>query len=756
MIRKILNVTNIGKLRSLAPQGDVELKRLSLLFAPNGQGKTTLSEILGSYKASDPTILAGRKSLGSNGNPEVLLRLDGGNATFSNGAWSASEPNLLIFGPEFIEENVYSGNAVEHSHKKRLYQVILGQQGVALAQAVDGLDAQIREAIRVQTEKTEAIQRLLPAGLSIDAFLNLAAEEGLEAKVVAAQSEVSALEQAEAISRKEALSELAVPGLPDGFTGTLARTIESLSSDAEARVRAHLEGHTVGADEHWVSQGLEFTKDDECPFCGRGLEGVALISAYRDFLSEAYRQLKRDIAQLRSSITTISDDATVLRYSRVLDRNASSSEFWSQFVACTLPELSESEIRDALTGVTTAALHEVAQKERAPLEARVRSAAFLTSEQDFGRFREVAARYNEAVRAANVLIDAKKAATQAGSLAAARSTLANLKAVELRHKASTATACQLLIDARALKTRLDRQKRTAKQALDQYSAGIMSTWEVEINRLLECFGAGFRLARVSGQYVGGTPSTTYKLVINDVEVDLGASETPKNLPSFKNTLSSGDRATLAFSLFMAQLHHDPALADRIVVFDDPFSSQDRSRRSYTRQCICNVATQAQQVIVLSHDSEFLKLVKDAAGGTEVKTVQLYALAGASRLAEHDLDLEVASAFMKDFRLLQSYVDNGSGDPRAVARAIRPVLEECLRGRFPGAFGENMWLGEMLDAIRGASGATLLATAAAALPELVAINEFSKVYHHDGWESASIDATELHSFAKRTIAVVGGF
>lgn len=257
--------------------------------------------------------------------------------------------------------------------------------------------------------------------------------------------EVSALEQAEAISRKEALSELAVPGLPDGFTGTLARTIESLSSDAEARVRAHLEGHTVGADEHWVSQGLEFTKDDECPFCGRGLEGVALIasggflllmdgfdemspgagsdsrasdlarlaplllggspalltsrpgyfvsdleyatakrkaalesdslrlpekavrgrrltsamilyrkaqdrmrrrlSAYRDFLSEAYRQLKRDIAQLRSSITTISDDATVLRYSRVLDRNASSSEFWSQFVACTLPELSESETR---------------------------------------------------------------------------------------------------------------------------------------------------------------------------------------------------------------------------------------------------------------------------------------------------------------------------------------------------------------------------------------------------------------------------
>lgn len=80
----------------------------------------------------------------------------------------------------------------------------------------------------------------------------------------------------------------------------------------------------------------------------------------------------------------------------------------------------------------------------------------------------------------------------------------------------------------------------------------------------------------------------------------------------------------------------------------------------------------------------------------------------------------------------------------------------MRGRFPGAFGENMWLGDMLDAVRGASGTTLLATAAPALPELEALNEFSKVYHHDGWESASIDATELRSFAKRTIAVVGGF
>lgn len=44
-------------------------------------------------------------------------------------------------------------------------------------------------------------------------------------------------------------------------------------------------------------------------------------------------------------------------------------------------------------------------------------------------------------------------------------------------------------------------------------------------------------------------------------------------PSFKNTLSAGDRTSLALACFLADLERETAWAQKIVVFDDPCHSQ---------------------------------------------------------------------------------------------------------------------------------------------------------------------------------------
>jgi wobble nucleotide-excising tRNase len=46
-------------------------------------------------------------------------------------------------------------------------------------------------------------------------------------------------------------------------------------------------------------------------------------------------------------------------------------------------------------------------------------------------------------------------------------------------------------------------------------------------------------------------------------------------PSFRNTLSAGDRNALALAFFFASLERDPQRAQKIVVIDDPISSLDR-------------------------------------------------------------------------------------------------------------------------------------------------------------------------------------
>ena len=52
-------------------------------------------------------------------------------------------------------------------------------------------------------------------------------------------------------------------------------------------------------------------------------------------------------------------------------------------------------------------------------------------------------------------------------------------------------------------------------------------------------------------------------------------------PSFSNTLSSGDKITLALAFFLAQLEHLPDESSQVVIFDDPFNSQDNFRKGWT-------------------------------------------------------------------------------------------------------------------------------------------------------------------------------
>jgi len=91
------------------------------------------------------------------------------------------------------------------------------------------------------------------------------------------------------------------------------------------------------------------------------------------------------------------------------------------------------------------------------------------------------------------------------------------------------------------------------------------------------------------------------------------------------------------------------------------------------------------------------------------------------------------------------------------KAIRPFLEGFLRSHFPGHFPENFWLVDFIGKIRNADDAGGLAYAKADLPEIEAINEYSKTYHHDNNNSNStaiIDPGELCGFVRRTLHFVG--
>src|SRR3990172_5375473 len=144
MLKKFISIKHVGRFLNYSASGAVELKRYNLIFAENGRGKTTLCAILRSLQNGDPADIVGRTTLGGTDPPEIRLRSDVGNAIFSLGSWNATLPTLSIFDSTFVSENVYAGDAVNLDHRRSLYRVIIGKEGVDLARQVDEIDAHIK------------------------------------------------------------------------------------------------------------------------------------------------------------------------------------------------------------------------------------------------------------------------------------------------------------------------------------------------------------------------------------------------------------------------------------------------------------------------------------------------------------------------------------------------------------------------------------------------------------------------------------
>ncbi len=762
MLRKIISIKNVGRFLNYSASGDVELRRYNLIFAENGRGKTTLCAILRSLGSGEPAGVLGRSTLGTGDVPDVKMLLDGGTATFRNGVWSAMVPDLAIFDSTFVSENVYSGDTVDLEHKRNLYRVIVGKQGVDLALQIDDLDAASRAKSTDIREKLAAVQALVPQGLAVEAFLTLQEDPAIDAKIAEKERELQAVKEADQIKSRAALSELALPAFPTGFETLLGKTIEGIAADAERRVVGQIKIHAMhDQGETWLSEGLGYIQDNNCPFCGQALDGVAaaLIGAYKAYFSEAYNGLRAQIAALRQGIENGFGDREIAKVERALDQNAAGLEFWSRYCEIAAPALAggEGAAGEALRTIRQAALALLDRKAARPLEHVAPDAAFTAAKAVLAATQAGAATYNQAVRAANGTIAAKKAATAAADVRAVESALTRLRGMKKRHEPDATAACQAYESAQSDKKALEKQKEDVRKKLDDYTKQVMGRYEQTINRLLDDFNAGFRITGTRHGYPGGVASSSYQILINDTTVDLGDERTRLDRPSFRNTLSSGDKSTLALAFFLAQLDHGPDKAAKIVVFDDPFNSQDSFRKNCTVQKIKKCGEACAQVIVLSHDDRFLKLIWDRLAHLPAERKCLrFARVGLRDTTVSEWEIEVATQaqFLADRQALADYYNSAEGHPRDVVNKIRPVLEAYCRNLYTSQFTPADSLGAIIAKVRNAGPAHPLA---AILDDLESLNAYTTPYAHGRPDAATaaIDDNELHGFVKRTLAITGG-
>ena len=767
MIKKIIGIKNVGRFAECGSHGNVEFLRQTFLFAENSRGKSTLCAILRSLQSGESAPIEGRKRLGQAASPEVTIRLETGNASYRNGRWDTTYADMMVFDSAFVHENVFAGDLIDHGHKRNLHRVIIGRRGVALARTVESLDGQIREANRELGNRRTALEALAPHGLEIGAFLALAPVPHVAQRIIAQEQVVAAATQASArateIREQASLSRIAVPSFPlsqDDFAGLMRTQLGDVNASVELTVQEHLAKHTRGGRQAWLAEGRRVQRDDDCPYCGQSTAALAIVRAYSVLFAEAYAALRQRVSGVQSDVNRVLGAGGLASLQSAIGQNDRLNEYWRTLIGVNVRDDSLfADIRANAEELRSAADELLSAKIAAPLEIAAISARFTSAWQRWDALRPRVDAYDVAVVAANRAMEEFKARVPATDLAMARRDLDNLRNAERRHAAATITAVEAFRTAETNKTRRDREKAEAKTALDAYSEQVFAQYQSRINELLGNFNAGFRIGQTESSYIGGRPSSSYKIIINDVAIALGDGDTPANTPSFRNTLSGGDRSALAFAFFVAQAERDPSIASLTLVFDDPYSSQDRSRQICTQQLLGRLALQARQVVVLSHNPHFLRLLWEHSPRDTTKMLQFGRIGPQTFVAEWDVEAETRGDYEKDYWTLRSFVADGTGDPRLVAKTIRVLLETYLRLRFIGQFGPTEWLGDFITKIREAPAGSPLFAAQGVLGEIEALNDYSKRYHHGtnpGAAAEPIDLVELAGFTNRALVLVGGF
>lgn len=758
-LNKIISIKNVGRFLNATASGDVTFKSHTLIFAPNGRGKTTLCAILRSLQTGDPAYIIGRTTLGNLDPPDVRLLLSRGPATYSNGAWNTTLPEIAVFDATYVAQNVYSGEAVDTAQRRNLYHVIIGSDGVALVQRLRDLEEAIRQKNAQIRDARADVQRYVPDGITFDDFLALPADPDIDDKIAAKEREVGAVRRTDQIQQRALLEKITVPTLSAEFSALLGKTLEGVAADAERQVSDHIRAHEMAErGEPWLSEGLQYIHENSCPFCAQDLSDASLIDAYKAFFSEAYHGLRDEIRSLAGDIEAELSDLKIGAIQRVIQQNETGLEFWQQYCTITPPALAEQgDIAGTVMGLRQAALGLLARKQGAPLEILQPDQPYQQAKDAFDALGATITAYNGAVDAANAVITAKKEETGQADVQTVEAELARLKAQQIRHRQDVAQVSQTYQAFLPEKTTLEDQKTAIRAQLDAHTEQVIAHYGQSINRNLDRFHADFRISTPTHNYQGGVASSSYQILINETPVDLGNPGTALDTPSFKNTLSAGDRSTLALAFFFAEIERDPARADKIVILDDPFNSQDAFRQNQTVQQIKRLGESCAQVVVLSHNQNFLKMIWDRLSAADRKTMQLGRVGEANTtISEWDIEEAVKWRYRADVEALQRFYSDSEGNLRDVIQKIRPVLEGFCRNLYPSQFTDQDMLGDIIAKIRAAGQDHSLHEI---LDDLDDLNSYTSRYHHGENPNAAtepIDDEELRVSVKRTLTLVGCF
>ncbi len=772
-ILKFEKIKNVGQIKDYTASGDVAFKKFNTIYGENAVGKTTLATIFRALKTGDATAVGLKKTLGVQEpvEQEVQVKVNDGEREHSfpyktpNNWQSHKIPEIEIFDAYFVEKNILSGWQCSTEHQKNLPTLILGEDGIKQAVDLEACKKELNETIpgaenRVKVEILKRNPDFFRAPFSGDKaddflkkFYNMPKQDDgydYDKHIEETKNRIKILEALSNNPERQPFRKLTVPEFDKDYfvNEILHKTLETLSKDAETKVKEH--AHNFGMpNASWLVLGRQFLGDkDVCPFCGQSTSNIDLVSSYKSYFSEEYRNFANSL-KTYNGLDVFEENRVIELVSTILV-NAETRSAFNGGITDNWPEISIDELKASyaeLFGILKGAYD---KKKAAVLDLVDLPDAFDASFLRFSALVEQFKAYNIAIEDTN----AKLSGLNPDDLERERNQLLDINLQKSRYcvlNKLAETEVRPLIDKRqtvaaTYKTLLDSFRTNATEFKDKY--------EALINELLENFGVNFRI-RITTNLRTSKPSYDFGIIIDNCDEHVVAARPRSSVDEelcIGNALSEGDKSTLVFAFFLAKLKRDDGLSNKIVVVDDPISSLGSSRKRRTIVEILKLSTQVSQLFVLSHDALFLDKLLRKVVSAEKKSLKLTKIEGVSSVIEEcNLSDIVKDRHLKAYDLIKAYYQKGSrtdADKRQVVANIRIYLEGLLQSLYPAEFKHEKYLGDYCAIINSNPNHKLRDIK----DVLEHLKDLSSPEHHSSSEEAPTD-TETAQAVRETLGLV---
>lgn len=759
MFKKIV-IQNVGVLRAFNAGTSPELSQLSLFYARNGRGKSTLTAVFRAARNGSSSTVLARRSLGNNAAaPHITLVSDGGNRLFKEGSWQHDRAPIEVFDAEFIADNVYAGEMTTLEHDRGLFAIIVGEEGVRLNRLLERFKEHAKDSAAALKAAQEALAEDKPSDLSYEEFFALGENPAYQQRLEKAEKELRAVREADKIAALKVLEKVEAPALPENLETVLSATVPDIDTAARDKLAVHFKHFGLGKrGEAWVDFGVEHMKDGECPFCARpDANELGMVTLYGQIFGEEYKAHLGTIStSLEELEDALSEDARTDIVTAVAD-NLEATKEWAKYGKFETELPSSDTLAADLREAHEAAKGLLDKKRAAPLEA-------FEDEEELSRARDAIARVGAALIAYNEAVEAwneETRAVQSKSTGSEDEAMLAVKNAKRRIARTEDTGVQRRIEAYLKASRRDKRakkmRQVTQQRLKDENEAAADHYHERVNHYLARFGVSARITRPKSSMAGNAGSTDYSLVIRGEEIARQRGRVADAIPHFRNTLSSGDKTTLALAFFLAKLDHDGELNKKVVVFDDPLASHDSHRRGKTVEAVKELTGRCVQLILLSHDEYFLRDVEKRCGGVTTATYQMeYSDGDEWSAAKHVQLVDLCkSDHAKRLDKLMAYADNRAGDPDDIILHVRQVLETHFRRSFTAYFPHNRNLGQMVRDIDDYSGPH---PCAGVRDRLDALNSSTCDNHHgddaDVMPKKGVDPDELKVIVTDALEVIG--